>query len=111
CGAVPAGHVRCHAEVVTDAENHPLATSTPQGGYFPADLQSAYALSTLAANNGAGRTVAIVDAFDDPNAKADLDTYRAQFGLPALGTCGSSSPCFSKIDQDGGTSYPAGNIG
>ena len=31
---------------------------------------------------GAGKTVAIVDAYDDPNAEADLATYRAHYGLP-----------------------------
>ncbi len=44
-------------------------------------------------------TVAIVDAFNDPNAAADLAVYRSQFGLPA---CGSG--CFSVLNQNGATS-------
>ena len=52
---------------------------------------------------GTGQTVAIVDAFDDPNAESDLSTYRAQYGLPA---CTTANGCFRKVDQRGGTSYP-----
>jgi N-acetylneuraminic acid mutarotase len=70
-------------------------------GYGPSDLQSAYALP---ANGGAGATVAIVDAGDDPNAEADLATYRQQYGLPP---CTAASGCFTKSDQRGGTAYPA----
>jgi subtilase family serine protease len=47
-----------------------------------------------------------VDAYDDPSAEADMATYRTQFGLPA---CTSSSGCFRKVDQSGGTNYPAAN--
>ncbi|MBY8880530.1 carboxypeptidase regulatory-like domain-containing protein [Actinacidiphila acidipaludis] len=76
----------------------PLAT-TPDG-FGPGDLQSAYALP---ADGGAGETVAIVDAYDDPNAEADLAVYRQQFGLPA---CTTANGCFSKVSQRGGTDYP-----
>ncbi|NUR32085.1 MAG: peptidase S8 [Catenulispora sp.] len=49
-------------------------------GYGPADLQSAYKLPS--STNGSGQTVAIVDAYNDPTAEADLGVYRAQYGLP-----------------------------
>src|SRR3954464_431390 len=72
CGPAAAGSASCHARVVTDAKGHPGATAargTPAGtaapsGYAPADLQSAYALPSATA--GAGKVVAIVDAYDDP---------------------------------------------
>lgn len=70
-------------------------------GLHPADLQRAYGLSTAG-----GGTVAIVDAYDDPLAEADLATYRAAFGLPA---CTSANGCLRKIDQHGGSAYPAPN--
>jgi subtilase family serine protease len=79
--------------------------STPSG-YFPADLQSAYKLPSSTA--GTGQTVAIVDAFDDPSAEADLGVYRAQFGLPA---CTTANGCFRKVSQTGTTSYPRKNGG
>ncbi|MFC1442380.1 carboxypeptidase regulatory-like domain-containing protein [Streptacidiphilus sp. N1-10] len=78
--------------------------NTP-AGYGPSDLLSAYALP---ANGGAGATVAIVDAYDDPNAEADLAVYRTQYGLPA---CTTANGCFKKVDQTGGTGYPAANSG
>jgi subtilase family serine protease len=76
--------------------------ATPQAaptgvGYGPSDLQGAYALPS--STNGSGQTVAIVDAFDDPNAASDLATYRSSWGLPACGT-----GCFSKVNQNGQTS-------
>ncbi|GAB3989403.1 hypothetical protein GCM10029978_114420 [Actinoallomurus acanthiterrae] len=77
--------------------------STP-AGWAPADLVGAYALPAT----GAGQTVAIVDAFDNPNAEADLAVYRQQYGLPA---CTTANGCFKKIDQRGGTSYPAPDAG
>jgi len=42
--------------------------------------------------------VALVDAYDDPNAEADLATYRAQYGLPP---CTTANGCFTKVNQDG----------
>jgi hypothetical protein len=57
--------------------------SGPTGsGYGPADLQSAYALAAASAARGKGQTVAIVDAYNDPTAAADLAVYRKQWGLP-----------------------------
>jgi subtilase family serine protease len=79
------------------------AAATPSG-LFPADLQSAYKLPSATA--GAGRTIAIVDAFDDPAAESDLGVYRSQFGLPA---CTTANGCFRKVDQNGGTSFPRKN--
>jgi hypothetical protein len=67
----------------TSAAGVSPAAATPSG-LFPADLQSAYKLPSGTA--GAGRTIAIVDAFDDPAAESDLGVYRSQFGLPACTT-------------------------
>jgi N-acetylneuraminic acid mutarotase len=103
CGDAKPGQFSCLALRRTDvparAGVQPLG-ATPSG-FGPADLQSAYALP---ADGGAGQTVAIVDAYDDPNAEADLALYRAQFGLPA---CTAASGCFTKVSQRGGTDYPA----
>jgi len=65
-------------------------------------LQAAY--GTAPASGGSGRLVAIVDKGDDPNLEADLNTYRAQFGLPS---CTTANGCFRKVNQTGGTTYPA----
>ena len=104
CPAARAGFAACLARVVTDASGKPLATGGPTG-YNPADIQAAYGLS---GTSGSGRTVAIVDAYDDPTAEADLGVYRSQFGLPA---CTTANGCFTKINQNGGTTPPKVNAG
>ncbi len=86
------------------AQNRPFTTPS---GYGPSDLQSAYSLPSSTA--GSGVTVAIVDAFDDPNAEADLQTYRAQYGLPV---CDTANGCFEKVNQLGQQgNYPSPNAG
>lgn len=72
-------------------------------GLHPADLAAAYGFPA-----GAGRTVAIVDAYDDPSAESDLAVYRAAFGLPP---CTSANTCFRKVDQHGGAALPPPNVG
>ncbi|KUN17196.1 galactose oxidase [Streptomyces corchorusii] len=84
---------------VTDRQKLRGADADPQG-YGPADLRGAY---DLPADGGAGATIAVVDAFDNPNAEADLAVYRAQYGLPP---CTTANGCFTKTDQRGGTHYP-----
>lgn len=78
-------------------------TAVPTG-LSPADIRDAYKLPAGA--TGAGMTVGIVVAYDAPTAEADLVHYRAQFGLPAL-----ADGQFKKIDQNGGTNYPAPDSG
>ncbi len=73
-------------------------TTTAVSGYGPADIQSAY---KLAGTSAGGKTVAIVDAYNDPNAEKDLATYRSHFGLPA---CTTANGCFKKVNQNGATS-------
>jgi len=90
--------------VVVDASGKPQVTASPSG-YGPADIQSAYGLAGLSSG---GRTVAIVDAYDDPTAEADLATYRSQYNLPA---CTTANGCFRKVNQTGGTSYPRTDAG
>jgi Carboxypeptidase regulatory-like domain len=65
-------------------------------GYGPSDLQSAYDLPSATAGDGA--TVAIVDAYNNPDAAADLATYRAQYDLPA---CTVASGCFRVVNEEG----------
>ncbi|MBV9720019.1 MAG: S53 family peptidase [Candidatus Eremiobacteraeota bacterium] len=91
CGAVPQGYARCQAWIRTDIRG--LARPNTPSGYGPSDLQTAYGLTSFSSSNGGGETVAIVDAYDDPNAASDLAVYRKQYGLPA---CSASSGCFTK---------------
>lgn len=80
------------------------STVGDNGAYDPSYLQSAYNLPS--STGGVGQTVAIVDAYDDPSAAANLSSYRSYFGLPA---CTSASGCFRKVNEHGGTTYPTAN--
>ena len=107
CATAARGFAACQALVRTDvAPVRTMAAAATPSGYGPADLQSAYKLPSATA--GSGRTVAIVDAYDDPTAEADLGVYRAQYGLPA---CTTANGCFKKVNQNGGKSYPRKNGG
>jgi subtilase family serine protease len=72
----------------------PAVTQGPVG-YGPDDLRDAYGLAGMRAH---GRTVAVIDAFDDPKAEADLAVYRAAYGLRP---CTSDNGCFRKLNQNG----------
>jgi len=103
CAAPARGEASCTLRVATVNGKVAPAASTPTG-YGPSDLQSAYRLTGLSAP--AGTTVAIVDAYDDPNAASDLATYRHYYGLPVCGT-----GCFTKVNQSGGSKPPRANGG
>jgi subtilase family serine protease len=100
-GPASAGHALCTSRVF------PAATSTWVNGLSPATMKSVYNFST-SSTAGAGTTIAIVDAYDLPTAANDLNVFSKQFGLPL---CNSSNPCFQKVNQTGGTSYPRYNSG
>ncbi|MCX5333087.1 S53 family peptidase [Streptomyces sp. NBC_00140] len=85
------------------------ADATSPSGYGPSDLQDAYGLTDASSSNGSGETIAIVDAYNDPNAESDLATYRSHYGLSA---CTTANGCFKKVSQTGSTtSLPAGDSG
>ncbi len=76
----------------------------PSGAFTPAQIQQAYGFNEITFNggagNGSGETIAIVDAYDDPNIQSDLNTFDNEFGLPAT--------TITRVNQSGGTtSYPA----
>lgn len=98
-GPVAAGTARCHALILTDRKGAPQAASAPKG-YGPAQFRGAYGLPSAAP---AGQTIAIVDAYDDPNIASDLNAYSKQFGLPQ---CNSANPCFQKVNQSGSAAGP-----
>jgi subtilase family serine protease len=91
CGDVGKGFARCQAWLRTDVQGE-IKPGTV-AGYAPSDLQTAYGLTSASKNKGGGETVAIVDAYDNPNVASDLNAYRSHFGLPP---CTVSSGCFTK---------------
>ena len=92
-----------HSQASLQAANKPASKALS-----PGQLRSAYGLSKAAqaANKG---TVAIVDAYNDWHAAADLAKYRSYYGL---GACTTSSKCLRVVNQKGTTAwYPKGNSG
>jgi hypothetical protein len=67
-----------------------LSAATP-AGYDPATIGKYLHLT----GDGAGQTVAVVDAFADPRITADVNTFSGQYGLPKVcGTAGAGGGCF-----------------
>lgn len=77
-------------------------------GYSPSQVQNAYGFNQISfasytgSNNaplpGAGQTIAIVDAYNDPNIKSDLSTFDIKFGLPSAN--------LTVVNQNGGSRLP-----
>ncbi len=90
--AVCSGSIHCNAHVQTESGAIKAAT-TPQG-YGPADLAAAYHIKASTVTT----TIAVVDAYNYPNAASDLAAYRKQFGLPP---CTVANGCFKIVNQSG----------
>jgi subtilase family serine protease len=106
CPGPPAGFAHCHALAVTDAHGNPQASGAP-AGLSPATIKSVYGFST-SATAGTGKTIAIVDAYDDPTAESDLGVFSSTLSLPA---CTTANGCFTKVNQAGGSSFPRKDSG
>jgi len=96
CGAAGPNEARCMSWLRTDIPARTGLSQDSIGGYHPSDLIAAYGLP--GGNAGKHQTIAVVDAFDDPTAEADLAVYRSTFGLPP---CTTANGCFRKLNQWG----------
>ncbi len=105
CGPAGVMMARCHALLSMNGVGT-FASSSPTG-LSPATIKSVYNFPT-SLTAGGGKTIAIVDAYDDPTAENDLAVFSGQYGLPA---CTTANGCFAKVNQTGGTSYPRKNAG
>jgi subtilase family serine protease len=90
------------------------------GGFVPIQIQEAYRVSQLlnAGTDGAGQTIAIVVAYNDPNILSDANTFNEAFNstynpdskgydLP-LFNHGAGGPTLTVVNQTGGSTLPAG---
>ncbi|MFF4246947.1 carboxypeptidase regulatory-like domain-containing protein [Streptomyces sp. NPDC001822] len=107
CGVAKPGDATCYSLRRTDIKETKglRAAADAPPGFGATDLRDAY---NLPDDGGAGQTIAVIDAFDSPTAESDLAVYREQFGLPE---CTTANGCFTKVDQRGGTNYPAPDPG
>ncbi len=103
-GSVLAAPVEHYAQPMFHVR--PNASASPTG-LAPAAIKSAYSFTT-SSTAGAGMTIGVVDAYNDPTAEADLGVFSSQYGLPA---CTTANGCFRKVNQTGGTHYPRTNSG
>jgi hypothetical protein len=85
------------------ARDGPIRALSPAAGDFglrPQDIHSAYELPSTASTP---QTIALVDAYHDPTAEADLEAYSEEFGLPP---CTEAGGCFEQVNQNGEANNP-----
>src|SRR5262249_14646906 len=108
-----AKYAQCFARVVTDSKGRPMIVRPQLGSppFGPADFHTGYNLPTTVTGK---KTIAIIDAFSNPNVLADLNVFNAHFGLPATKKCkkAKQTNCLAVLNQNGATSpLPPGNTG
>lgn len=123
CALPQPGHAGCLAlelrpvSAAARALTHPLgmtrqapirAGQASEGvyGLRPEDLEHAYfpgAEEHPDAPATEPQTIALIDAYNDYKALADLKTYSKEFGLPELPSCSSTvkQACFEQVNQKG----------
>ena len=100
------GEVRCFSQAIAHARQEGPQVMAGPTGLGPSQIQSAYKLGGLSSG---GKTVAIVDAYNDPKAASDLAKFRSTYGLPA---CTTANGCFKQVNEKGATSpLPSGDYG
>src|ERR1700691_1904867 len=122
CSAPAPGYAGClalelipHTSAAT-AHKHPLgmtrsspisSVSAAEGSYGlrPQDLRNAYfPADTELPEAPTSQTIALVDAYNDPSARTDLEAYESEFGLTKCPA--ASNSCFEQINQQGGNALP-----
>jgi len=121
CGAPVPGRARClGSELVPETaaareRKHPLGITRAQAisagaasegayGLRPQDLRSAYFPGIEPdAPAAEPQTIALVDAYNDPNSEAGLAVYDQEFDLPE---CTSANGCFGQVNQNGEAGKP-----
>lgn len=93
-----AAEIQFHPTFVIDA--NPSTLSPP---FTPAEIRQAYGINTIS-QNGAGETIAIVDAYNDPDITGDVSSFDSMYSLQQFNVPGG--PTFKVLNQTGGTSVP-----
>lgn len=86
----------------------PKTTTTGTPYVTPSQMMSIYGVMAAPYPSTVATTVAIVDAYDSPNAEADLAFFSSTYGLPA---CTTANGCFTKVSQTGTKAYPQRSAG
>jgi subtilase family serine protease len=87
-------------QIIAQPTSSPFPTKsggTPTG-LSPGQIRTAYGVNGISfgttTGTGAGQTIAIIDAYDDPNIASDLSRFDAQYGL-------SAPPSFTQYVENG----------
>ena len=104
--AIAAGEAARPGPVQPSLSLTPLSSSGSPTGLSPGQLTAAYGANQIGfkgniVGNGAGQTIAIIDAYNDPNIISDLSSFDAQYGLAA-------PPSFTRYVESGLTQNDAG---
>jgi subtilase family serine protease len=83
------------------------APNAPPCGYQPSDIQTAYNLTPLYQRglNGAGTTIAIVDAFGSTTIAHDAQVFSAAMGLPPINLTVIGTPTESNFSGDANSGW------
>ena len=77
--------------------------------FTPSEIRQAYGVNEISFNgtagDGSGQTIAIVDAYNDPNIISDANTFSANYGLPQFNASGG--PTLQVLNQFGGATLPS----
>ncbi len=93
---------RAHMHPLGMTRGGPPASASPQNGAYglrPVDLRAAYFPGEFAeVPASTPQTIALVDAYNDPEAETDLGVYDKEFGVEE---CTEANGCFEKVNQRG----------
>ena len=83
------------------------APNAPPCGYQPSDIQTAYNLTPLYQHglNGAGTTIAIVDAFGSTTIAQDAQAFSSAMGLPPINLTVIGTPTESNFSGDANSGW------
>jgi hypothetical protein len=87
---------RGHDGIFAPDRGHGGVTFPDPVGYTPGQIRHAYGFDQIN-GDGTGQTIAIVDAYDDPNIFKDLDVFDSTFGIPG----GAASNFLTKATPQG----------
>jgi hypothetical protein len=100
---------------------NPIVLASPNGtpgpvGFTPAQIQHAYGFDQLPGTAlypstdyntlGTGQTIAIIDWYDSPTMRADLQAFDEQFGITGLAGDASNTDFFTEVNEYGGSTLP-----
>jgi|SRR5579885_3515582 len=73
-------NIKPHFKVATDKYNRMITHLSKPIGYTPDQIRKAYGLDKIS-EKGKGQTIAIIDAYSNPNAIEDFKTFDSTFNL------------------------------